>query len=524
MHKTTEELRALEANAEYLGLSKLQMMENAGLSLADEIMKRFKKPANVVIFCGVSGNGGDGFVAARHLAGQGYHVKVLVFGEDRDIVADEVRANWEILKSMDKTIDLQLIGEHSEILLAPSPEIVVDAMVGLGIRGVLRANLKKAVDAVNACKGFKVAVDVPSGIEPDTGQVMGVAVKADLTVSFHSAKNGFQAAKEYVGELVVRRVGIPEEAEAYAGPGDVELATIRRKADAHKGECGRVLVVGGSELYSGAPALSALGAYRAGVDLVYIACPEPVANAIAGFSPSLIVSRLDGPFLSGKNMTTIQQLLGRSDSLIIGPGLGTREETSEAVRSIIEMTEEVGVPIVIDADAIKVFARWKRKLRCGAILTPHRGEFETLSNRSLPSDPRLVPEAVRSEAEKTDATVLLKGRVDIISDGVHVKLNRTGNAGMTVGGTGDVLAGVAAAYLAKGVAPFRAGVAAAFVNGAAGDLAARERGYHLLPTDLLEHLPQAMDNPMGHRPIAREKWTKREEGKDHRIFLSSSFT
>jgi len=498
---TAKEMRALEMNAEYLGLSKLQMMENAGKAVADRIAEKFRPPAKVLLFCGPGGNGGDGFVAARHLASSGFDVEVVLVGDESEIRSEETQVNWKILRSMQSSVKLGSMADSSQFSGEWSVDVVVDALIGVGVKGMLRPPVKQAVEAINKMNGFKVAVDLPSGLETDTGQVLGAAVKANLTVTFHSEKAGFALAKEYVGEVAVRGIGIPRETELYAGPGDVYLASVPRKPNAHKGECGRLLVVGGSDMYSGAPALTAMSAYRTGVDLVYVAAPEPTANVIRSFSPALIVHKMKGDFLSPENQWSIHPLLTRVDAVAIGPGLGTREETFQAIKLLFDRIEKSRLPLLVDADAIKAFASFKHKLSTPVVFTPHKGEFKTLTGKEAPDELDGASETVKGEAEGLGATILLKGKVDVISDGSHVKFNWTGNAGMTVGGTGDVLSGIVAALMAKGVKPYGSAVAGAFVNGAAGDYGYRDKGYHLLPTDLIEWIPKVLDDPMMHKTI-----------------------
>ena len=183
------------------------------------------------------------------------------------------------------------------------------------------------VDYINSLSGFKIAVDVPTGIDSDTGEVLGNAVKADLTVTFHKAKQGLEKAKKYVGELVVADIGLPQEMERFAGPGDVYLATKPRRPTAHKGDFGRLLVIGGSEVYSGAPTLVSLAALRTGVDIVYLAAPTKTALAISSMSPDLITIKLEGNNLKPSNMETLKPYLAMVDAVAMGPGLGLNPET-----------------------------------------------------------------------------------------------------------------------------------------------------------------------------------------------------
>ena len=289
---TTSEMRALEANAEYFGVSKLQLMENAGKNVATEISSRFKpKEAKVAVFCGLGGNGGDGFVAARHLACLGFRVEVFLAGKSPEITDVNAQKNWEALTSLKESVPAHEIYDSS-LLTEVKADVLVDALLGTGLKGPPRPPVSNLIKLMNETEGFRVAVDVPSGLDSDSGKVLGEAVKANLTVTFHKAKSGLSEAKKFTGELVVSEIGIPEEIERFAGPGDVEAVVKPRPSESHKGDFGRLLVIGGSETYSGAPAFVALAALRAGVDLAYVATPHETAYAVSSMSPDLITHSL----------------------------------------------------------------------------------------------------------------------------------------------------------------------------------------------------------------------------------------
>jgi len=497
-------MRTVEMNADYLGVYRLQLMENAGRAVADTVMSRFGPKSHVTVVCGLGGNGGDGFVAARHLAGAGYHVEVLLLGSSDVIRSDEALINWEALRQMRSSIHIVEIHDSAEIQPLKA-DVVVDALIGTGVRGALTLPFSEMVQAINRSGGFKIAVDVPTGVESDTGAVHGAAVRADLTLTFHKPKTGFEGAGRHLGEVVVCPIGVPPEAELFAGPGDAYLVSKRRRPDSHKGEHGSLLVVGGSETYSGAPALTAMGAYAVGVDLVYVAAPETAASIIAGFSPSLITVKLKGRRLTPKNLRQLRPFLERVDAVAMGPGLGLNEETVEAVDTLLDWVVERQLPLLLDADALKGFAEKRRRMETPAVFTPHGWEFKILTGRQADGDFREQGMVVQKEAAKLGGTILLKGRVDIISDGVRTRYNWTGNPGMTVGGTGDVLSGVTAGLMAMGSPPFEAAVAGAFVNGAAGDAAYEEKGYHLVPTDLVDRIPHVVEDALAGLMRAAEK-------------------
>jgi len=500
---TSREMRALEMNSEYYGVSRLQLMENAGRSVADEIASRFKtKNTRVAVFCGSGGNGGDGFVAARHLTCLGFKVEVILAGKSSDIVDKEARRNWLALQALKNIITLHEVYD-STLIPNVKAEVAVDALLGIGLKGALRPPILQLVEKINEMKAFRVSVDVPTGINSDSGEVLGGAVRANLTVTFHRTKPGLPKAEEYVGEHIVRDVGLPNDFERFAGPGDVSLVVKPRPPEVHKGDFGRLLVVGGSEIFSGAPALVAMAALRAGVDLTYIAAPEKTARAISSMSPALITVKLEGKHLNSRNTPIIKQYLETSTAVVIGPGLGLHKETKGAVEEIMKLIEEEKIPLILDADGLKAFAEFKRKVDLPLVLTPHAGEYEILTGRKLPKDLEQRAEKVQKTARKLGATILLKRPVDVISDGKRVKFNFTGNPGMTVGGTGDVLSGIVGTFLAQRADPFEAAVAGAFVNGAAGDFVWSEKGYHMIPTDILEWIPRVIDNPMSHLKVRK---------------------
>ncbi|MEA2053012.1 MAG: NAD(P)H-hydrate dehydratase [Euryarchaeota archaeon] len=485
-HITSEEMAALDENCKFYGLIPLQLMENAGANVANEIKKRFTgEGTSVTIVAGKGNNGGDAFAAARHL--HGFDVNILLLGRSKDLRTEETRRNMRVLK--ENGFDIAEITDSSELKTLYRSEVIIDAIFGTGISGKIREPEATAIDLINDTSAFVVAVDVPSGLDPDTGEAEK-AVRADLTVTFHSAKRGLLNAKEYVGELVVADIGIPDGMERLAGPGDVRIVA-KRKASSHKGDNGRVLIVGGGPFF-GAPTLAALAALHAGADWVTIAAPKSVSSIIASISPNLIVQPLSSEILVEEDVPVVSNLVKRHDVLVIGMGLGAEEATKKAVGMIIEDAKNV----VVDADGF--FGLQLPLKDKHVIVTPHAGEFSKFGGMEgrveVPSDANTEEriEFVKNVSKLNKVVTLMKGPTDIISDGVRVKLTRKGNAGMTVGGTGDVLAGITGAFFAIVSNPFKAATAAAFVNGTAGDLAFEDKGYGLLATDVVENIPRVM--------------------------------
>jgi len=490
------EMAIIDENSEWLGVPRLLLMENAGKALVTEISKKINvEGKKVAILAGLGNNGGDSFVAARHLALLGADVHVFLLGKSEDIRTDEARKNWDILKKMVLTVNaveirfVEKLKEFEEVIR--SADVVIDGMLGTGVRGELRDPYRTAVEIFNESNGLKVAVDIPTGLNPNTGEIHGTAVKADLTVTFHAFKKGLDGKKEYTGDVVVVDIGVPPEAEVIVGPGDFRAAVKPRRPEAKKGDFGRVLIIGGSDLYTGAPALCAMAALRCGCDISIIVAPESVASSIRSFSPNIIVHTYPGKVLTLEAIDIITPLVERSDTIVVGPGLGTADETFEACLKLFEIVKEKRKALVVDADGLKALSTSPFILAgTKTVLTPHAGEFRKLVNfdiAKLPLKERM--EHVRRAAEQLGTTILLKGHWDVISNGDQVKVNVTGNPAMTVGGTGDVLSGLVATFLGWGNDPLTAASVAAFVNGIAGDLATQEKGYHIVATDLLNKIP-----------------------------------
>ncbi len=469
---TSQEMAIIDTNCEYFGLSRLQLMENAGRGLADEIKRRLK-PCRVAVFAGLGNNGGDALVAVRFL--KGYDIVVYLMGSAKDIKTDIAMRNFLILKRAGfKIVEVR----DSTTLRDVDAEMIVDGMLGTGVRGKLRQPYAKAVEVINESNATVFAVDVPTGLNPDTGEY-DECVEADVTVTFHKAKPGLLKAKDVVGELVVKDIGIPEEFERIIGPGEVRM-TYRRFEQGHKGNHGRVLIVGGGE-YTGAPALTALAALHAGADIVTLVVPERIYDIVAGFSPNLIVRKVRGEEIALKHLEEIVELARRHHVVVLGMGVGKNEEFREFVYELLKYVNKA----VLDADGL--VAEIPENVEC--ILTPHAGEFK----RIFGSD--ACVENAKKVAKRLGAVILLKGKEDIVTDGERVRINRSGNAGMTVGGTGDVLAGVVGAFFALNDA-FWSACASAFINGRAGELCYEELGYNYTATDLIRKIPSAIKDAL----------------------------
>ena len=477
---TAAEMGVVDANAAALGVPRKQLMESSGNAVARTVRETVDPGASVAVVCGRGNNGGDAMVAARFL--EDYDVTVSLLGRAEAITTTISRENWDALVECE--FDAHEVRDSAALDLG-TPDLVVDAMLGTGVIGDLREPERSAALVVNDLDAPVLSVDVPSGVDADTGDAAGVAVEADHVVTFHDDKPGLAALDCAV---TVADIGIPEAAERFVGNGD--LTRIERDPTSHKGGNGEVLVVGGGP-YTGAPALSAQAALRAGADLVRVACPEPVAREVQGYSENLILTPFAGDHLVPGHANRLLAWAEEHDTVVFGPGLGDHGETLGAVRAFLA---EYGGTAVVDADALQVVPEVDTEATL--VCTPHQGEIRKMGGETS-DDWEERAEMVASFAGELGHTLLVKGVYDVVSDGERTRVTRTGNAAMTVGGTGDVLAGVTAA-LASVLDPHDAACVAAYANGRAGDLVVDggagdpPRGNGLLATDLVDAMPAAL--------------------------------
>ena len=470
-----EDVYVWDINAKWLGISPLQLMENAGAGVARIIEEKFGKGLKIAVFSGTGNNGGDGFVAARHLSFDN-EVTLFLVGDEAKIRSEEARHNWKILKGLD-FVEIRVLKDSSYIrsLDLSSFDFIVDALLGAGTKGEPREPIRSAIEKINeyAGKAKVVSVDLPSGYPS------GVRVRADFAVTFQWDK------EEYGGfERVVVKIGYPQELYHLVGPGDAKFA-LRKKGE-HKGQNGKLLVIGGSGDYFGAPYLASKAASYL-VDLVYLAMPEYSARRIS--DPDIILRPVEGRNFSPEHVDGLIELAQRADAIVIGPGIGLEEKTKEFVGEFVKHCEK---PLVIDADGLKAIAEDLSVLNGKTfVLTPHAGEFKVLFGVKPEGSLAEKAELVMEKARGIGGVVLLKGPYDIVSDGGTWKYNKTGNRGMTTGGTGDVLAGLVGALLALGNEPLKAASAGAFLNGLAGDLTKEELGESFTALEVARRIPRA---------------------------------
>ncbi len=441
--------RVLDANSEALGINVDELMVNAGEALADVITDMFSGK-KILFVCGTGNNGGDGYVAARLL-----DADVAFFKEPKTMPAMNA---FRKIENRPMIFDEKLLSDY---------DVIVDCVLGTGVSGDVREPYAGYIDSVNRSGKTVIACDVPSGFGTSR------TVKADMTVTFHDIKEGMD--ERFCGNIIIADIGIPPEAYDLVGRGDVLRYPVPGK-DSHKGENGRLLIIGGGP-YTGAPAMAGMAALRIGADLVHIATPESSFLAIASASPSFIVHRLPGNRLDIGSVDALIEMSQKVDSVLIGPGLGSDDSTKKAV---IEFVMRCDRPIVVDADAITALSGNIPKKNI--IFTPHRGEYRTLADGKDPKD----------AASEIGCVIVLKGPEDIITDGTKVRRNASGTPAMTVGGTGDVLAGAISGLLSKGMTPFDAGCLGAYICGRAGEMGFDEFSYGLVATDVIDNIARVL--------------------------------
>jgi NAD(P)H-hydrate epimerase len=439
-------MRVVDVNAMSLGVTDLQLMESAGQALA--VMARAESPKRILVLCGKGNNGGDGMVAARHLQrGADTDVCYLDSGKRRSACEHQLAALKRcrvILHPFQCSDDLVALRSLFE-----KADVIIDALLGIGVTGSVGEPLLSCIMMANASRAQIIAADVPTP-----------GMRVNRICAFHRAK--------IEGSTVVD-IGIPWEAECCVGPGDLTLLPARGHK-VHKGAGGEVLIIGGGP-YQGAPWLAGLGALRAGADIVRIASPvfEPI--------PDLIYERLEGEWIGEEHIERLIILAERADVVICGNGLGTKSH--DVIHTIAPHCKKA----VIDADALRLPLPVAKN---ETLYTPHAGEFTRINGVTLPDSTRERALVVMGAGIR--GTILLKGPIDIITDGKRVRFNRTGDPAMTVGGTGDVLAGIAGALLCH-LPAFEAGCIAAYVNGRAGQVVAAGRGEGMLASDLVDRIP-----------------------------------
>jgi ADP-dependent NAD(P)H-hydrate dehydratase / NAD(P)H-hydrate epimerase len=493
---TPEEAAELDRRTQAEGTPAAILMERAGAAVARACIDLLggSYGRRVVVVCGGGNNGGDGLVAARHLWRGGARPSVFLL--DPDGPTHDPSAG--MLDRLRRETDVRVgrIDDRFTIDLSRA-DLVIDAIFGTGFHGEPDDRSARAIRASNDAAAPIVAVDIPSGVDGATGQVQGAVIGADLTVTFGAAKLGVALlpGAEFAGDVRVVDVGfaaLPEVRIGFTEPADVAAVLPPRPIDGHKRRSGSLIVVAGSRLMTGAARLVARAASRAGAGYVIVAVPESILPIVQRELEETVFVGLpetaSGAIAPGA-VAVVAERAAWAKAIAIGPGLGREKDTVSFVRAVVR---EVEVPAVIDADALNAFGGDTAGLgdRKGeAVLTPHAGELARLIGR----EPRDAATEARSLAAEADAVALLKGTRTVVAgpDG-SARVNATGTAALATAGTGDVLTGTIGGLLARGVHPFPAAWAGAYVHGLAGILAAERHGDGVVAGDVIERLPEAL--------------------------------
>lgn len=496
--------RADKLTIEQFGIPSFALMESAGRAAAHRILEKYA-PKRATILCGSGNNGGDGLVIARVLAAQGVSMDLILVGNFAKSTS-ETKKNLELVEA------LQLYGESNlkthrfqniaQLAQLATPDVWIDALLGTGLETAVRPEASEIIEWLNAQLAPKVAIDVPSGINATTGEVCGVAVRADHTITMAALKTGLllNEAPDFTGSVEVVEIGIPrfilyesakQDGAWQAEQSDIEAWKPKRDRRANKYTVGYVVGVLGSEGMSGAATMATLAAERIGAGGVICACPQSIQPILA----QKLTTAMPFPLLEtelGIAETALEALkphLEKAKILLIGCGIGRKPHTQQFVRELLTSTK---LPCVIDADALNALIGHTDLIREYAngnwILTPHWGEFKRLVNEDISEENRL--EIVREKAKTWNCVILLKGFPSLIAlpDG-RVFINTTGNHAAATAGTGDILAGVCAGLLAQGMNPAHAAISAIYRCGKASErYTERYNATSMLATDLLEEL------------------------------------
>ena len=506
---TTAEIKKIDHRAiEEYGIPSMVLMENAGSEATRQIERIMGNLANkkIAIFAGKGNNGGDGYVIARYLFNQGSKVKVFLITSKTDVTGDAL-INLQIITRMGiDVIEVANDGDWDKVKIAITfTDCLVDALVGTGFSGQLGGNMAQVVESINKTNKVVIAIDIPSGVDGNTGEVNGIAVKANHTITFSLPKQGLllYPGASYAGDVSVADIGIPRTLlmDDNIKQNIITSTTVgqmfaKRRPDVHKGSCGKVLIIAGSKGLTGAAALTATAAVRSGAGLVTLGIAESLHDIMEMKLTEVMTKPLPEVAVGIMGLDAVldvQEMSSQSDIVAIGPGLGRHIDTMTAVRQIIK---EVEKPLVIDADALYAlvdFTHILAEAKAVPVLTPHSAEMARLVG--LPPD-EVNQDRVyiaRQAAIEWGSIIILKGARTLVAfpDG-EVYININGNAGMATGGTGDVLTGVIAGLIGQGLSSHEAALVGVYIHGLAGDIVARGGMIGMAASDLIRALPAAI--------------------------------
>ena len=478
-------------------------MEQAGSSVYRYIKEHINLPDNakISIICGKGNNGGDGFVAGRYLFQDGYNITCFTPFDSIDEEKDAY-INYKIFKNIKGHIQ-QITEENISIFETEilNTDLIIDAMFGIGLSRNIEGLYKNIIKILNESKKPVISVDAPSGINLETGGIMGIAVHADYTITFGIPKIGFYLypARDYTGTLKIYRVGFPKHAIDKLKTDDflIDKNMVlnifpQRSPNGHKGTFGKVLFIAGSKGFTGASFLSSYAALCAGSGLSYLAIPVSLDSILETMSPEVItipVKEKDG-HISRDAIDILKEKIQKIDAIGIGPGLGTSQDVQKIVKEILLTSDK---PMVLDADGINVISKdfsILKYLKTPLVLTPHPGEMGRLIGKSakeVDSDRKNI--ARKFSLDFPDIVLVLKGATTIIAQNGRLYYNITGNSGMGTGGSGDILTGIITSLIGQGLSVLNASILGVYIHGLSGDYAKKEKGEKgLLASDILKFL------------------------------------
>jgi hydroxyethylthiazole kinase-like uncharacterized protein yjeF len=507
---TAGEMKSIDRRAiQGMGIPGLDLMERAGRAVArvtQEILGNVTG-RTVRVLCGRGNNGGDGFVAARLLKERGADARVVLLAESDKLTGD---AAVNHRRALDVGVPIQTVLDAAELRAVSdgisSAEVVIDGILGTGISGEVRGLFRDAIEAINRNATSVVAVDAPSGLDGDTGRILGICVQATATVTFGLPKRGhfLMPGRACVGRLAVADIGIPDVAVEEEG---IQVETFNRELapsllperadDAHKWTCGHTVLVAGSTGMTGAAALASEAALRVGTGLTTLCCPmslNPILEVKLTETMTKPMPETDEGSFSGYAERAILDMVKSASAVVLGPGISQVPETSSLVRSLVPKIEK---PMVIDADGLNAYAGGKEfKHAPGVlpILTPHLGELSRIVAAEKEDVAGNRVEAVRRYAKELDVVLLLKGFPTLVANPKgEVSINLSGSNALATAGSGDVLTGAIGGLLAQGLDSYDAARLGACLHGVAGDLASDELGFRsVIAGDVLDFLPQAI--------------------------------
>ncbi len=469
----------------------LVLMEKAAQTLAKVLMERENKYVRFLFVCGTGNNGGDGIAAARLLHQNGYSVAVCMIGEEDKLSEDAKRQ-----VAMASACQVPFVG--TDAIEEPWYDIIVDGLFGVGLSRDITGVYEEIIRRINGTNKKIYAVDIPSGIHGDHGKIMNVAVRADVTVTFGVHKLGLvlYPGCEYAGEVLVGDIGYPqvsydsiENPAYYYEPEDIGTILPKRSSRGHKGTFGKVVVIGGCEGMCGAPLLSAQAAYRCGCGLVKVVSTEANRVVVQTKLPEALFAGYDCHETAELDCEGLQEAIEYGDVVVLGPGLSQNEKAGKIVRYVLEHCEK---PLILDGDGITLC---DAGLLVGkkVVITPHPKEFSTLTGHSISQITENLLEESVMFARTIQGVVVGKDARTVVSDGVEQYVNVSGNSGLGTGGSGDVLTGIIAGFVAQGMSLFEAAKAGVYIHGLAGDIYAQKwNEYSLTATGIIDSLPYVL--------------------------------